>query len=311
MAHPNIALIKYWGKSDARLNLPKSPSISLTLDGFKTSTSVTVKRHLKEDVFILNGKEIQNDKINTLMDQVRHLADVPFHAVIETANNFPTSAGYASSASGMAALSVACNKAYRLNLDHDGIAQLARIGSGSATRSIDGGLVTWQPGSDKSSFGKQILPPEKVPIAVLSITTTSNQKSISSTSAMKVVSNNSPFYDAWIQSSTIDFENALNCIQNEKWEKLLEISEHNAMKMHATTISAKPAIFYFEPETIQIIKLITKIRQEKKLSVYCSIDAGPNVKILTFQSQLDSVMRELQSWHPEVSLPGKGARIIE
>lgn len=311
IAHPNIALIKYWGKSDPEKNLPASPSLSLTLSAFKTFTSVTIDSDLKNDVFILNGNHVENYKLTMIMNKVRELSNCPSYAIINSENNFPTSAGFASSASGMAALSVACNSEYNMGLDHDDLAKLARLGSGSATRSIDGGLVIWPTGSHESSFGQQIKKPDQVPLAVLSITTKSSMKKISSTQAMEIVRMTSPFYRNWITSSTKDFHLACKLITEKKWEQLLMLAETNSLKMHACTLASDPAIIYFEPETLKLINFVQKVRQEKQLPVYCSIDAGPNVKVLTTQDKLESVLTEFKDWHPHVSLPGMGAQIID
>ncbi|BDR58377.1 diphosphomevalonate decarboxylase [Xylocopilactobacillus apicola] len=311
IAHPNIALIKYWGKADPLINLPAVPSISLTLSELETSTSVTIDPQLNQDVFILNGKETINPKVELMMNAVRKIAKKEVFASIKSSNNFPTSAGYASSASGMAAIALASNQAYELGLDHDGLARLARLGSGSATRSIDGGLVSWPTGTDVSSFGRAILPPEEVPLAVFSVTTTAANKKISSTDAMQIVSSTSPYYPTWVQNSTDDYFKALELIKKSKWEDLLALAQNNALKMHAVNLAARPEIIYWQPESLAIMQQVQKIQTEKQIPVYFSLDAGPNVKLLTLQKWVKEVATEFATWDLQLSLPGKGAQIID
>ncbi|BDR56296.1 diphosphomevalonate decarboxylase [Xylocopilactobacillus apis] len=310
-AHPNIALIKYWGKEDPTLNLPASPSLSLTLSGLKTSTSVRLDPKLKQDVFILNGKKIESPKISTFMNKVRELAECQTFSVIETRNNFPTSAGHASSASGFAALSVACSQEYKLNLNHDQLSRLARIGSGSATRSIDEGLVAWQCGTDKTSFGTSIVSSDQIPLVVLSFTNDKSPKKISSTKAMEIVKKTSPYYDSWIKRSTADFRDALELVKNSDWQNLLALGEANSLGMHAATIAAKPSIIYFSPDSLKLMDQVRKIRAEKKLPIYFSLDAGPNVKVFTLKDKLAAVEKEFKDWDYTLSFPGEGAKLID
>lgn len=311
IAHPNLALIKYWGKTDSHYNLPATPSLSLTLNQLVTTTSVELKSDLTYDQIFLNGKLVKDPKIEKFMNQVRFQANQTAYAVIKTKNNFPTAAGYASSASGFAALSVACNQEFQLGLSPQELACLARNGSGSATRSVAGGLVAWQPGNRKNSFGYQILPASEVPLAVLSFKNNRKPKNISSSKAMEAVRLTSPYYEAWVKTATDDFQQALSLIKNKKWQALLALAENNALKMHATMLSAQPAIIYWEPQTLKLIKQIQQIRHDQKLPVYATIDAGANVKLLTLKTQLPLVKEAFHDQSYVLCLPGKGAEIID
>lgn len=311
IAHPNLALIKYWGKTNLKHNLPSTPSLSVTLNNLTTTTSVKIQTKLSKDKIFLNDNLIENRKIISFMNQIRKLSRKNVFTVIKTKNNFPTAAGYASSASGFAALSLACNQEFQLGLSPKELACLARDGSGSATRSLSSGLVAWEPGNCEKSFGYQILPAHDVPLAVFSFKNTDNAKTISSTKAMEQVRKSSPYYDAWIKSTTSDFNKSLNFIKNNQWVDLLKLAEINAFKMHATMLSSQPPIIYWEPQTISLIKRIQKTRQEKNLIAYISIDAGANIKLLTLQSQVPKIINTFQDLSYTISLPGEGAKLID
>ena len=144
IARANIALSKYWGKSDVPLNLPAVPSISLTLEPMRTETTVSFDETLRDDEVFLNGK-LAEGKARTralkVLDQVRAIAKLDHKARVESANNFPTASGLASSASGFAALVAASWSATGMDRDDDVWSAMARQASASAARSIYGGFV--------------------------------------------------------------------------------------------------------------------------------------------------------------------------
>ena len=139
IAHPNIALVKYWGKRDVTLNLPSVSSVSLTLAGWHTRT--TVDWGSTTDEVLLNGNIAPGSFASPVLRFLDHVATSRPPCRVETANDFPTAAGLASSASGFAALALAAVKAAGLDCDGKKLSQLARLGSGSACRSIWGGFV--------------------------------------------------------------------------------------------------------------------------------------------------------------------------
>jgi len=162
IAHPNIAFIKYWGNEDDNLRLPSNGSISMNLASLETRTEVNISSFLNEDEFFLNGKKISGKpqtRIQQFMEIIRRMSrDNRFSTVISK-NNFPASAGLASSASGFAALALAASNAYGLQLSEKELSILARKGSGSAARSIPAGFVEWHKGkNDSESFAQTLAP---------------------------------------------------------------------------------------------------------------------------------------------------------
>src|SRR4051812_11360589 len=145
-ANPNIAFIKYWGNTDENLRLPVSGSISMNLDGLVTKTTVEFQPDLASDSAIVDGQPMIGtglDRVSRHLDHVRKIAGVDMCAHVDSSNNFPTGAGIASSASAFSALSVAAADALGLNLTEQQLSALARLGSGSASRSVPGGFVEW------------------------------------------------------------------------------------------------------------------------------------------------------------------------
>ncbi len=202
-AYTNIALIKYWGKSDLNWNLPTSSSIGLTLDRFYTDTSVEIDQFSKKDFFQLNGQQIEGPKISKIINFIRNSCGNKNFVKVISENHVPTSAGLASSASAFAALTKAASQAFGLELDNRELSKIARIGSGSASRSIFGGFSIWHKGQNKDdSFAESILDPVDFDIRVIDILADKRVKKISSSQGMQLAQT-SPNYDSWLKKMIV------------------------------------------------------------------------------------------------------------
>lgn len=296
-AFTNIALIKYWGKKNQQLKLPWTNSLSLTLDRFYTDTTSKIIDSDK-DVIYLNESLLDEQKSKRIVDYLnntRKQFGFTEHFKINSINHVPTSAGFASSASGFAALAASIDQTMDLKLTKTQLSILARNGSGSASRSIYGGFVEWIAGDNNdNSYAVPIDETPDIDLEVLSVVVNQKAKKISSTVGMEKSVETSPFYPNWVKlvsSETIEIKEA---IKQKDIQKIGEIAEHNAMSMHALTLSANPAFTYFEPKTVEIIHLIQKLRQ-KGIMAYVTIDAGPNVKILGTHKSIEQVKTYLNN----------------
>lgn len=296
-AYTNIALIKYWGKKDPALKLPYTNSLSLTLDKYYTDTTSQIISESK-DIISLDG-EILDDKssqrIRNYLDVVREKFDRQEHLQVVSTNHVPMAAGFASSASGFAALAASIDQTFQLSLSKRSLSSLARLGSGSATRSIFGGFVEWHAGNDDdTSYAEPINEDPQFDIVVLSAVISTAKKEISSTQGMEMSVKTSPFYSSWCTLVASETEDIKQAIANKDLQKIGEIAEHNALSMHALTLSANPPYTYFAPETIEVIKLVKHLRSTGILA-YVTIDAGPNVKIICSQESVSEVQRYLNN----------------
>ncbi len=298
IAHPNIALVKYWGKRDQKLNLPAVGSISITLKEMYTITSVEFLEKLKQDVLILNGKEAnqkQLNRVSSFLDIIRNEAGFDYKAKTISENNFPTGAGLASSASAFASLALAGTEAAQLSYTKTELSELARRGSGSAPRSIFGGFVEMKTGelsNGSDAVAIQLADEHHWDIKIMVIITSENYKTVSSTNGMTLTAKTSPFYEQWVISSQNDLNAMRDAILNRNFSKLGELAEFSCLKMHAVALSANPGIIYWNPITIKCIELIRKMRQEG-IPVYFTIDAGPQVKAICLPQYLESIKLEL------------------
>ena len=286
----NIALIKYWGKKDIKEVLPYQPSLSLSLDIFETETVIQKADH-NDFVFKINN--IEDDRIKHKVETFIKLFDININLngiEIHTKNTGPTAAGLASSASGFAALAVAVNRFFNFNYDLDMLSSLTRKGSGSAIRSLLPKAVAWLPDGHIEQVDFSF---EDVCLGVVIIN--DQKKSIGSTEAMKLSVETSPLYTQWVKQSFIDFEAFKETLKNKDFKKLGNITEKNALLMHEVCHQSVPKIQYLSPSSYDVISLIQSLRTTLDIDCYVTMDAGPNVKVLTkieYQATIESHLNE-------------------
>ncbi|WP_019376966.1 diphosphomevalonate decarboxylase [Virgibacillus halodenitrificans] len=300
-AHTNIALIKYWGKRNEEIILPTNNSLSLTLDGFYTETTVALHEDYTEDHFILDGQPVvgeQYKRVTTFLDLIRKLAGKNIYADVRSINNVPTAAGFASSASGFAALAAAGTKAMGIQLSEQELSRLTRQGSGSACRSIYGGFAEWRMGKENDgsdSYAVPIAPVEHWDLRVAAVILSSTMKKVSSREGMKRTVESSPFFDGWVNSIPKDLEEIKEGIKARDMEKVGSIAEANCLRMHATTLGANPPFTYWHDTTLTVMQTVKQLR-EQGIPAYFTIDAGPNVKVLYLpenEKTVEKVLREI------------------
>jgi diphosphomevalonate decarboxylase len=316
-AHSNIALIKYWGKRDAALNIPAVGSISLTLDALSTDTRVTFRSGLTEDEFWLAGTRADATRASHLLDIVRGSSGISSWAVVESTNNFPTAAGLASSASGFAALAVAASTAAGLSLDNRELSILARRGSGSAARSLFGGIVEMHAGTDDDgldSFAEPVLAREAWPLTVVIAITELGQKNVNSTTGMGGSALTSPFYPAWVDTGKDDLAAMRLAIANRDFEQLGELAEYSCLKLHGLMMSTRPALLYWNAATMAAIHAVYELRASG-IPVYFTIDAGPQLKALCLPEHAGAVedaLGQIAGVHEtRISTLGHGAQLLQ
>ena len=296
MAHPNIALIKYWGDVDPQLHLPANGSISMNLAELETRTSVTFDPALESDRFSLNGEPMSGDpllRVSKFLNRVRQLAGSSTFARVESNNNFPTGVGIASSASGFAALSLAATYAAGLSLDEEDLSRLARTGSGSACRSVPGGFVEWQAGhNDCDSYAFPLAAPEYWGLVDCIAVVAQQHKAISSSMGHAMAST-SLLQAGRVAGAASRLENCRKAIQEHDFNLLTEIVEYDSNLMHAVMLTSRPPLIYWQPATVAIMHAVQGWRKDS-LPVCYTIDAGPNVHVLCPAEHAEAITQRLQ-----------------
>lgn len=315
IAHPNIALVKYWGKQNSHRNRPAVPSLSLTLEALWTRTRIQLKQGLDQDQLILNGKPDRDSelRVSSCLDEFRQLSGHHRFCQIETSNNFPTGAGLASSASGFAALVIAANRVFSLELDQQSLSRIARRHSGSAARSIFGGFAQ-MPLSAEEETAYPLLAANEWPLTTLIAITSDQKKSVGSTEGMRLSAQTSDYYQAWIDSAEKDYQQAKQAITNRNFQALAKVSERSCLKMHGLMISSDPGLIYWNSATIACLHAVRKLR-DQGAQVFFTVDAGPQVKAVCIPEFASEIARTLSKITGVVNVIesglGKEARIVE
>lgn len=318
-AKSNIALIKYWGKRDRRLNLPSTGSLSMTLSSLGTRTTVTLDGSLETDQLVLNGSPASEEaraRMAGFLDRVRETAGFQERARVDSVNNFPTRSGLASSASGFAALSLAVTHAAGMAPEPERLAGLARLGSGSAPRSLLGGMVELQPGvapDGSDCLPRQLVAPGGWDVRLLVAMNTSEEKKVGSTDGMERTRQSSPLYEGWLRGNKVDLDTALKAVQERDFHALGRVTEASCFRMHAAAMGADPPLVYWNAVTLETVRRVRDLR-ESGLSGYVTIDAGPHVKVLCLPGDVNALVEEIRGIEGVRDVieerPGPGAELV-
>jgi len=305
IAHPNIALIKYWGKRDDAQNLPAVGSLSITLGAMQSRTTVQFDPALRADRVVLNGREdaVATRRATRCLDRLRARAGLAEHALVESANDFVTGAGLASSASGFAALVTAGEAALGLRLSAAERADIARLGSGSAPRSLHGGFAILRNLDAGGVSCEPCLEATAWPLRVVIAVTSLAAKDVDSRDGMNRSRDTSPYYAEWVHSHAADLDAGEDCVRRRDFTALAELAEHSCLKMHAVMMATRPPLIYWTPATLACLQAVRELRGQG-LAVFFTIDAGPQVKAVCTAEAAPQVARVL------AAVPGV-ARIIE
>lgn len=283
VAHPNIALSKYWGKRPGAANVPAVPSLSVTLAGLATRT--TVQFGAEKDTLTINGALVDATRATELLDLVRSAAGLQSPATIVSTNDFPTASGLASSASGFAALAVAATRAAGLDWDSHRVADLARRSSASAARSILGGFVELD-----GERITQVAMPGAIDLRVLVCVTTEAAKEVSSRSGMTITAERSPYYDAWIATAPILHRQLKAALLANDIPRVGELAEESALAMHASAFAA--GVIYVSGATLEAYAAVRELRREG-IGAWATMDAGPHLKCIVAGLDAERVAERL------------------
>lgn len=329
VAPSNVAFIKYWGRKDEALRLPTNGSISMNLSDLQTTTTVKFDPSFNEDSVIISSSSafegriekpfdyaqgaVKNDaKVIAHLDRIRNLAGIKEKAKVVSENNFPRSTGLSSSASGFAALTLAATKAAGLELSEKELSILARIGSGSACRSIPDGFVEWFDGdSSETSYAQSIFQADYWDIVDIVCILSTKEKKVS-TSVGQQSAATSPHFVNRLKKMPGRIKRMKEIIRDRDFVAFGEMIEEEALEMHRIMETSVPPLFYMTDETKKLVEYVQKWRGEG-LPVYFTVNTGENIhlvcegvnkqKLKDLVSQLDLVKQHI------LNSPSEGAHI--
>jgi len=306
----NIALIKYWGKHGHQL--PRNASLSITLNNAITRTRVKISPAIDEVAGLKLDFKFGGERnpafaakteafLNSLVDQFPFLSNCLLE--IETDNSFPHSAGIASSASAMSALALCLcdidNKLTQRKEDWSAFllraSNIARLGSGSASRSVYGGYSVWGKHPDVIGSSDEYAVPlpfkpheifKEIRNSIFIVDATA--KKVSSSVGHNLM-NGHPFAEARFEQAKNNLSAILKVLESGNWNEFTRITENEAMSLHAMMMSSNPGYMLMHPNTLVIIDKMKQFREQSGVKVCFTLDAGPNVHLLYPESEAETI----------------------
>lgn len=316
-AYSNIAFIKYWGNIDHQLRLPENASLSMNLDGVYTDTTVRWDTSLTSDSLIFNGEpasEVALKRVVTHLDMLRSRLGITGYAEVESVNNFPTGAGIASSASAFAALTLASAKSAGLDLAEKQLTTLARIGSGSASRSIPAGFVEWYYAeTHEDSYAETFAPQSHWDLVDIVAIISTAHKAVGSKQGHETA-NTSDLQSARVAGAKERVKICKQAILDKDFQTFATVVEHDSNLMHAVMMTSQPPLFYWQPASLMLMQSIREWRQEG-INVCYTLDAGANVHCLCTGNHVDEVVSRLKAMNEiqdlRIAKTGGGAHVLQ
>ena len=316
-AHSNIAFIKYWGNRDHKLRLPANSSLSMNLADLHTRTTVEWSHTLRADSLTINGApagDIPLARVRGHLEALRRRLNTDLHAHVESRNNFPVGTGIASSASAFAALTLAAVAAYGAKFEERELSALARLGSGSAARSIPAGFVEWRAGDNhESSYAETFAHSNHWDLIDVIAIVSRRHKRVGS-SAGHQTADTSALQRARVESAAGRLRDVKTAIEARDFERFARIVEEDSNLMHAVMMTSKPPLFYWQPLSLAIMDSVRRMREQETLQVCYTLDAGPNVHCICLAADAPAVAARLRAISPEIDIMqsgvGGGARVI-
>ena len=315
-AGSNIAFIKYWGNQDDALRLPANPSISMNLDSLYTDTTILWDEQLDGDRLTLNGEIATGkslERVSKHLDHIRKRLGFDYSAQVESKNNFPMGAGIASSASAFAALTAAAFAAAAVEMSERELSTFARLGSGSASRSIPSGFVEWHTGNThEASFAETVEPPDYWDLVDV-IAIVSDEHKHTTSQVGHPTAKTSDLQNARVAGAAERLSKCKAAIRHRDFPTFADVVEQDSNLMHAVMMTSKPPLFYWKPATLTIMELVRQWRSEGLFVCY-TLDAGPNVHCICISRDADIVRNRLLSLSGVVDVrtakAGGAARIL-
>ena len=272
--------MKYHGLKNKKLRLPYHDSISVCAKELTTTATVDFDRQYSEDVIEINGSVAKGNEAKRVMaviDPLRKLAKNKDHFRLASKNNLTKVKGVGYSAAAFASIALAASTALNLKKELAHLSEIARLGSGSASRSLVGGFAIWYANKNGRSFARQLDDGTRVKLAMGIVPLASDVK----TEIAHEESVSSPFFTSRVREVKAEVSKLLRAIKKGDVNEVCRIAENDSLSLHAVTMTGKGGLVLMSPETINVIRRVKAMREEQGIPVWYSLDTGPSVFLNT------------------------------
>ena len=292
MAHPIQGLIKYHGLKKPNERIPYHDSISVCVQALTTTTTVEALDSLEKNEIIINGKKPtgkDRGRVETVLNKLKKSARFSGSVKVVSENSLKTGKGLGFSASGFAALGLATSTALNLSLDAVSLSEIVRLGAGSSTRSLAGGFAIWYANKNERSYAEQLNSPERIDFSMVIVPIHSDVKTDEAHAEVL----GSPLFKARLKNVNRLLEAMKEAIRMGDTATIGRLAEEDTLNLHAITMTGKSHMVLWEPDTVRIIKKITRMREEG-ISAWYSIDTGPSVFINSNTENSETVAKRIR-----------------
>jgi phosphomevalonate decarboxylase len=293
VSHTIQGLMKYHGLKNKKLRLPYHDSISVCVDALTTTATIEFGDYSRDTIDI-NGQPAVGTEAQRVLDVInplRRLAKTEDHFKISTANNVKQGKGLGFSASAFASIALASCSALGLKMDREKLSEYARLGAGSASRSLVGGFAIWYASRNGRSYARQLASGSKVklamaivPIALPVKTDMAHRESVTS-----------PFFESRVKTVKKNVRKMQSAIQRGDVDEVARLAEADSLSLHAVTMTGESRLFLMAPGTVSTIRRVEEMREKDHIPVWYSLDTGPSVYVNTHPEFVDEVCREIRS----------------
>jgi diphosphomevalonate decarboxylase len=286
-------LIKYHGLTNKRLRIPFHDSISVCVENLTTTSTIQFDQEREHNEIIINGANPTNNeasRILAVVNPLRKLGKSSMYFRLESKNSLTEGKGLGFSAAAFASIALASATALELDLNHERLSEFARLGAGSASRSVVGGFSIWYAQRNDRSFARQLASADRLPLAIGIVPIPSTIK----TEFAHEESVQSPFFRERVRVAKKIIPRMMRAIRIGDLDEVCKLAEHDSLSLHAVTMTGKSGLLLMAPETVEIIRRILSLR-ERKLLVWYSLDTGPSVYVNTHQDCIDEVCKDLET----------------
>ena len=286
-------LIKYHGLKDKKRRLPFHDSISVCAKQLYTTATVEFDKSYPEDRIEINGAPAAGREAERVLDVVNYLRRITKtreHFRLASKNSIAEGKGLGFSAAAFASIAMASSKALGLNLKTERLSEVARLGAGSATRSVAGGFALWHANKNGRSYAEQLSLGENMNFAMAIVPIASPIK----TDMAHAEAVSSPFFKARVKEVNTNLRKMRNAIVKGDLAKIGNLAEHDSLSLHAVTMTGTTRLFLITPETIRIIRRVVDLREKEGIPVWFSLDTGPSVWINTNAESVDRIADDIR-----------------
>ena len=286
-------LIKYHGLKDKKRRLPFHDSISVCAGQLYTTATVEFDKSYPEDRIVINDAPAVGREAERVLDVVNYLRKITKtkeHFRLASKNSIAEGKGLGFSAAAFASIAMAASRALNLNLKTERLSEVARLGAGSASRSVAGGFALWHANKNGRSYAEQLSMGENMHFAMAIVPIASTIK----TDMAHAESVSSPFFKARVKEVNSYLRKMRNAIVKGDLAKIGALAEHDSLSLHAVTMTGTTRLFLITPDTIRIIERVVELREKQGIPVWFSLDTGPSVWMNTTAEFVDRIADDIR-----------------